>query len=231
MLSTRTGALVSAAAMLLGVQPAFAAGSLRSADIRVRFDGALACQVVADFDVEAANTTGITHRLVAPDGVVVGDVSITGNATLAAAPSLVGQTRVLTANLDDGRAGTHAYRLTYAIRRERDARTFTCPIWLPDAPTSGSGRPVSVLVELPADATPLPDSFPGFVWSSTQGTSALANVPAFVRVPFSTPTAPASWLDRMGIRRLTDVAVVALVVGASAWRLVTLRRRRNASVA
>jgi hypothetical protein len=88
-------------------------------------------------------------------------------------------------------------------------------------PSTGRLGAIRIEVRLPAASRPAA-SMPALTWSGSVGTTALAHVPAFVRVAFATAGDPTPTdLPRM----MDALAVVVFVAASGVW---LWRRRRRA---
>lgn len=107
-------------------------------------------------------------------------------------------------------------RPTYQLRYRADvapARSFRCPVWLPDVATDGIARRVTLSVELPPGAMP-GDAMPSLAWTGTRGVATLGHLPAFVHVPFGAAGAAPGW----GIGATMDaVGAVVIVLSVALW--------------
>lgn len=213
------GCLASAAA----AGPAGAA-TLDAADARIAFTAPAACRVEIAFTIAAGEAGTVEHRLFLDGDARVEEVSVESALATADAPVRRGAAALLEMRLP-GR-GRHAYRLAYRVDQHAAAR-FRCPLWLPAAPTQGTGGRVRLAVTLPPRAVPLGGAFPRLVWDRGTGRVALAHMPAFVRVPFAGPDEPWSFAAGLGVDRSMEIVAVGLLAAAwAAWLRLRRRRRR-----
>ena len=158
--------------------------------------------------------TEIEHRIESFAGSRV-DLDEVRGAQPIAEPRSIGRTTALVLRLD---------RPDYQIRYRVDqgaGRRDRCPLWLPAVATTGQLDAVRLEIRLPGGSRPS-SSMPALVWSGSVGTTTLAHVPAFVRVPYSARGTAAGW----DLSRVMDGSAVAVLAGAS---LVWLWRRRRST--
>lgn len=209
LLSTGDGVLTAA--------PVWAAPVLRAADITITITSPASCDVTMTLTAEG--TEQIEHRIEAfpagagpasdgaPPGVQLLDVS---GATPIGEIRRVGQTRALVLRPDRTPYSFRYRAVQPAGRRDR------CPLWLPAIPSDGQSRSIRLRVTLPADALP-GSTMPAFAWTGREGAATMANVPAFVRVPYTLPGDPRPW----DLGAVVDGTAVFLFVAVSAiwmWR-------------
>jgi hypothetical protein len=200
------------------------AATLDAADARIAFTAPAACRVEIAFTIAAGEAGTVEHRLFLDGDARVEEVSVESALATADAPVRRGAAALLEMRLP-GR-GRHAYRVAYRVDQHAAAR-FRCPLWLPAAPTQGTGGRVRLAVTLPPRAVPLGGAFPRLVWDGGAGTVALAHMPAFVRVPFAGPDEPWSFAARLGVDRSMEIVAVGLLAAAwAAWLRLRRRRRR-----
>jgi hypothetical protein len=194
--------------------PALAAASpmVLSADVDVRVASPTSCEVTIALRVEGA--IEVEHRIESFDAAVVQLEELQG-ARAVAGPQTIGRTQSVVLRLEHS-----DYRLRYRSERGR-ARGERCPIWVPTIPSTGKLGTVRINVRLPDGSRPS-GSMPALTWSGPIGTTALAHMPAFVRVPYATPGAPAAW----DVSRMMDSLAVTFFVASSLVWLWWRRRRR-----
>ena len=135
-----------------------------------------------------------------------------------------GKTTVLSAQLA---AGSQTTTLRYHVT-QASAWAYRCPIWLPAVPTDGRPGAVNLQVELPSGATLTGATLPPMQRSEAGGSSSLAHVPAFVRVPYAAQ-GRVSIAPGEDVTRVMDAATVGVLLVASlVWVVVRERRRRRA---
>jgi hypothetical protein len=186
-----------------------AAPSVRSAEVRIAFASPTSCTVELTLAVDADE---VEHRLDAPRGGRIELIEVRGAGTVRG-PADVGQTKALVL-----RPEAQHYTLRYAVELPPE-RAGRCPLWIPTVPTEGRGQAVRIVARIPAGATAV-GTMPAFSWSGGEGTATIGHLPAFVRVPYAMPGAPAPW----NIAMIMDGASLATLAGATlAW--VRYRRR------
>jgi hypothetical protein len=194
--------------------PALAAASpaVVSADVHVSVASPTSCEVTMALRVEGA--VEVEHRIEFFDAAVVHLEEVQG-ARAVAGPQTIGRTQSVVLRLAQS-----DYRLRYRsdlgrTRRER------CPIWVPTIPSTGKLGTVRINVRLPDGSRPS-GSMPALTWAGPIGTTALAHMPAFVRVPYAAPGVPAGW----DVSRVMDSLAVTFFVAASLVWLWWRRRRQ-----
>jgi hypothetical protein len=196
---------------------ASAADVLNEARVRIAMADPLTCAVTASFVVALAGGNTVEHRLQRLEGSRLELLEVTG-ATQGVSRS-VGITEALTVTLPG--AGTHRYELRYRVVQP-DAWAFRCPVWLPTVAGDGRSRSIEIEAVLPSDARAAGGSFPAFQWADGIGRATLANLPAFVRLPYVAPGETHS--PTRDVSRLMDVtAVGVLIAGTVLW---VIRKRR-----
>jgi hypothetical protein len=183
---------------------------LRSATAAIAITSPTSCEVTLTLTVD--NATEVEHRVEIVEGASLVLSEISGAAP-AAEPRTIGRTRALFVAPQ-----RPDYVLRYHVDQPADW-AYRCPLWLPTTPTDGRSREVHITVSLPPGATPV-GTMPAFAWSGREGSATLAHLPAFVRVPYSTPGQPAPW----NIARLMDILTVFVLVAATG---VWARRQRQ----
>jgi hypothetical protein len=148
----------------------------------------------------------VEHRIEAFEGSQVTLLSVT-NASLVGDPATKGSTRSLILQ-----PGSSPYEIVYAVR-QTSSRSERCPLWLPTIPTDGRSRGVALHVQLP-DATLPGRSMPLLHWTGTSGTTTLAHVPAFVRVPYVREGESPAW-DVAAI--IDSIALFIILVSTALW--------------
>ncbi len=218
--------LAGAGVAVVGLAVAAAAAPvLTSADARITFSAATACEVALTLTVTGA--TDIEHRLEILDGSRTELLEVRG-AAQAGAVREIGRTLALVVK-PSGESYTLRYRVT-----QPDHRPHRCPIWLPAAPADGLTRNVRLRVAVPP-GTSASGTMPSLAWTGAGpddaaspaptgpvGVATLGHLPAFVVVPFAAAGRPRPW----DVSRVMDAAAIGTLVLASA---VWLRRRKGPS--
>lgn len=201
-------------AVMAWAVPALAAGSpaVVSADIRISVTSPTSCEVTMALRVEG--TTDVEHRIESFDDAVVHLEAVRG-ARPVVGPQAIGRTQAVVLRLEQS-----DYQLRYRAV-QGSARRDRCPVWVPAVPSTGQLGTVRMSVRLPDDSQPS-GSMPALTWSGPVGTTSLAHVPAFVRVPYSARGTAAVW----DVSRVMDGLAVTVFVGASLVWLWWRRRRR-----
>jgi hypothetical protein len=186
--------------------------ALVSADIRVTVTSPTSCDVTMLLRVEGASD--VAHRIESFDGAVILLDEVRG-AQAMSGPETIGRTRAVRLRLDQAE-----YALRYRAE-QGSRRRDRCPLWVPAIPSTGRLGAIGIEVRLPDGSRPAA-SMPALTWSGSIGTTALAHVPAFVRVAFATPGEPTP----LDLPRMMDA--LAVVVFAAASGVWLWRRRRRA---
>lgn len=201
---------------LTAVSPA--ADTLQEARVRIAMADPVTCDVTASFAVALDRGGDIEQRLQRLEGSGVHLLGITG-VEQSTPPRTVGVTEVLVIRFPS--PGTHRYEIRYRVTQP-DEWAYRCPVWLPAIPADGRSRNVMIEVTLPPAALPAGGAFPGFEWEDGVARAVLGNVPAFIRLPFTTPGQASPAARDLG--RIMDIAAVGvLVAGTALW---AARRRR-----
>jgi hypothetical protein len=193
---------------------AYAASVLDQADVRVRFESPVTCEVTEALTISLDTATVVDHRVQSFDGSAIQLLGISG-ADAQQPPVAAGRTEVLRVRFAPG---THAYTITYRVT-QTEAWAFRCPTWLPVVPADGRSRNVRLAVDLPSGATPASNVFPALDWRGNRGAAVLGHLPSFVRVPYDAPGSPTP--ATLDMRRTMDLTAIALLVGGTglwAWR-------------
>lgn len=161
--------------------------------------------------------TEVEHRIESFDGsqVVVEEVR---GAEPIGEPQTIGRTRALVLRLQQP-----DYEIRYRAW-QGDSRRDRCPLWVPTIPTTGQLAAIRVEIQLPPGSRPA-SSMPAFSWNGVTGTAMLANLPAFVRVPYAATGEAAAW-DLL--RVMDGLAATVFVAASSVW--LWRRRRRGPTV-
>jgi len=219
---------LSTVACLLGTAAtvANAAPVVRAARVHAVLTSPTACDVEAAYTIQADQPAPIRFTLQTFDGTQVELSAVNGAGVAASQVQPTGKTTVFSTQLTGGsQTTTLRYHVTQASEW-----AYRCPIWLPAIPTDGRPGAVSLQVEWPSGATLTGATLPPLRQTQTGGSSSLANIPAFVRVPYSAagdPHPASSW----DVTRVMDAATIAVLLGSSVlWLVVRERRRRRAPV-
>ena len=219
---------MSAVACLAGTAAtaANAAPVVRAARVHAVLTSPTACDVEASYTIQADQPASIRFTLQTFDGTQV-ELSAVNDATVTA--SLVQRTGKTTVFSTQLTGGSQTTTLRYHVTQASEW-AYRCPIWLPAIPTDGRPGAVSLQVQWPTGATLTGATLPPLQDMQTGGSSSLANIPAFVRVPYAVagdPHPASSW----DVIRVLDVATVAALLGSSVlWLVVRERRRRRRPV-
>ncbi|MFN8061273.1 MAG: hypothetical protein U0Q12_19085 [Vicinamibacterales bacterium] len=199
---------------------------LQESHAEVTWSSSTDCRVTQHFVVASGDAMSVSHRIVVYPGATIEETEVSGEGVASLPMGDAGRTQRL--DVTGARGSEWRYSVAYRARVTPEW-AYRCPLWLPDAPSTGALDRMHVDVALPAAALPLPDAFPALAWDGGRGRAALANLPIMVRTPFDDPStgiAPGSF-DRLGRRRLVDVITVAAVVIASGGWLANRRRRQR----
>ena len=158
--------------------------------------------------------TEVEHRIESFDGSQVVVEEVRGAVSIGE-PQAIGRTRALVLRLRQP-----DYEIRYRAR-QGDGRRDRCPLWVPAIPTTGQLAAIRLELRLPPGSRPA-SSMPALSWNGTTGTATLANLPAFVRVPYTATGETAAW-DLL--RVMDGLAVTVFVAASSVW---LWRRRRRA---
>jgi hypothetical protein len=177
------------------------------------------CDVTSRFVVDTAEPAIVEHHLLvtgtaAPRFVVLG--------AIVADTNVVGRTARVPVSLTG--SGRNEYSVRYAVRLPAAARD-RCPLLVPAAPTDGVSRAVQLEVEVPPESNRLPGEFPAFAWEGGRGAVTISHMPSFVRIPYVARGTPVTWRETIDVRRIVDVAALA-IIGVSTLAWAALRRRR-----
>jgi hypothetical protein len=208
----REGLAIAAIVLLMAFAwptSASAAPVLRSADIRMVIRSADACEVTMTLAVEGGGP--IDHRIEAREDSQITLGAVRG-ARQVSEPRTVGRTLSLVLETT-----TSEYSLSYSVQQPRAQNR--CPLWVPAAPADGVSRGVRINVELPPGMT-AGGTMPAFTWNRPIGTTTLAHIPAFVRVPFAPEGESTIWDVS------TAMDALAILVFAAASGIWMWRRRR-----
>ena len=206
-------------ALVLAAAPgAAAADVLQQAQVRIALTDAVTCEVVVSFAVALDRPGNVEHRLQRLDGSRLDLIGVTGASHVAPVRS-VGTTEALT--LSFPAAGVHRYEVRYRVAQS-EQWAYRCPVWLPTVAADGRSRNVEIEVVLPPDARPASGTFPVLRWEGRTGRTTLANVPAFLRLPYEAPSETRRPPADLG--RLMDIAAVGMLIAGTALWIV--RRRR-----
>ena len=198
------------ACVLTASSSILAAPVLRSADLKIAVTSPTSCEVTMSLAVDGGSD--IDHRIETFEGSRIELEAVRG-ARQVDRVRAIGRTQSLVLRPD-----AETYELRYRAQQP-PGRAHRCPIWLPVVPTDGRSRAVRLEVDLPASTAP-GASMPAFTWTGPHGAAALANLPAVVRIPFTSPGEARGW----GIDSVMDA--LAIVVFAGATALWTWRARR-----
>jgi hypothetical protein len=202
---------------------------VRAAQIHAVFASPTSCDVEAAFTIESDKPAAVPFSLQTFDGTRVDLSSANGAAVPASELQHVGTTTVWAAHPSG--AGRVTTTLRYRATQSSEW-AYRCPIWLPAIPTDGQPGTVRLQVEWPAGAVQTGSTLPPLSRTPAGGTSMLAHVPAFVRVPFVGAGESRSALTAWDVTRFMDVATVVTLLGASlVWLVVRQRRRRRTPAA
>jgi hypothetical protein len=195
------------ACVLTASSSILAAPVLLSADLKIAVTSPTSCEVTMSLAVDGG--ADIDHRIETFEGSRIELAAVRG-ARQVDRVRAIGRTQSLVLRPD---ARTYEFR----YRAQQPAgREHRCPIWLPVVPTDGRSRVVRLEVDLPASTTP-GASMPAFTWTGPHGAAALGNLPAVVRIPYTSPGDARGW----SIDSVMDALAIAVVAGATAlwmWR-------------
>ena len=211
---THPRALLIATVLTVAAASAAAAPVVTTAAIRIVVTSPASCEVTMALRLEGAGE--IEHRIESFDGSSAEILELRGARNVGEA-RLVGRTRGLTLQLD-----RPDYQLRYRATQSAD-RADRCPLWIPAAATTGQLGQVQIDVQLPDGSRP-GGSMPALAWTGSIGTTAIAHVPAFVRVPYFVAGEAARW-DVLQVMDAVTVAVFAAASGIWLWRRRRLRAR------
>jgi hypothetical protein len=212
--------------LLLVILPGLSASTwaeprLIEARAHVTFTSVTECLVDQTFRIDNADDAAVAHRLVRFPGATIDRLAADGSS-IEGDVDEVGRTLIAAVNVPGGGA---EYRMAHRTRVD-EAWAGRCPLWLPDAGSTGALGRMTIEVSLPDGSVVLPDAFPRLAWDGARGTTRLSNLPSQVRVAFALGEAEAGWAARIGRQRLLDV--LTLVILASASSIWWARRRRRA---
>jgi hypothetical protein len=192
--------------------------TLRAADVAVAFQPGGGCDVAMTFVIESPEPVRVVHRLIPAEGTAVRALTI-GGVTAEPQPDS-DRAVVVPVPIRSSDPISVRYRVVPAARP-----VDRCPLLVPDAPTAGISRVVTIAVTLENGGQPLPGQFPAFSWDSSGGRVTLGHLPAFVRVPNAPPGRPLGWRDTLDVSPIVDVAALVLLSGATALWMARQRRR------
>jgi hypothetical protein len=198
------------ACVLTASSSIFAAPVLRSADLRIAVTSPTSCEVTMSLAVDGGSD--IDHRIETYEGSRIELAAVRG-ARQVDRVRTIGRTQSLVLRPD-----AETYEVRYRAQQPA-GREHRCPIWLPVVPTDGRSRAVRLEVDLPPSTTP-GSSMPAFTWTGPHGAAALGNLPAVVRIPYTSPGEARGW----SVDSVMDALAIAAVAGATA--LWTWRARR-----
>jgi hypothetical protein len=213
-----SGAACLCAAIAVGFAQSADAATMRDARVAIVFTSG-ACEVMSRFVVDTPDPVVVDHHLLltgneAPRFVVLG--------AIAGHTNVVGRTARVPISLTGSGRNEYSVRYSVAVPRAAGDR---CPLLVPAAPTDGVSRGVHLQVEVPAETSRLPGEFPAFAWDGVRGAVAISHLPSFVRVPHVARGTAVTWRDTVDLRRILDVAALA-IIGASTLAWIVVRRRQ-----
>jgi hypothetical protein len=192
--------------------PAAASPAIVAADIRVIVSSPSSCEVTMALRVDG--TTEVEHPIEA-FGDAVAHLDEVQGAQVLTGPRRSGRTQMVALQLQQP-----DYELRYRFVQNSE-RLGRCPVWVPAIPSTGTLGSIRISVRLPDESQP-GASMPALTWSGSVGSTALAHVPAFVRVSYSARGAAVTW----DVARVMDGLAVAVFAVASLMWLWRRGRRR-----
>jgi hypothetical protein len=205
------------AAIALGLAPLAQAATMRDARVTIVFSPG-ACTVTSRFVVDTAEPVLVDHHLRLSGELVPRFVTL---GAIAGETRVVGRTVRVPMSLTG--SGRNEYSVRYSVMLPAAARD-RCPLLVPAAAADGVSRVVHLEAEVPDGAKRMPGEFPAFAWQGSRGAVTIGHMPSFVRIPHVAPGTPVTWRDTVDVRRIVDVAAVA-IIGVSTLAWMALRRR------
>ena len=212
---------LSALAVVLSTAGGAAGQTLGALTIEARASDASRFEIAAAYRLrERAGTDVLVHRaMVFPDQRIDDlRVSSSGRDVPFRATSGAGSMEL---RVEVSAATDDAYDLTYRVRSEGNPRL---PIFVPISCRVPPDSRVHISFHPPPGLTVGVDSFPRLTRAGGAFDASLVDVPSFLLVPLQ-PAGAESWLSALtSVGALTNLALSAMVIGASGcwWRL---RRR------
>ena len=205
--------------------PVAAAPVIHGAQIEIVLTSPTSCEVDADYTIQIDRPGPVPFTLQTFDSTRVELSSVNGVPAAESDIQHSGKTTVFTAQF--GAAATEHTRLRYRVTQGADW-AYRCPIWLPAVPTDRRSGTVNLRVAWPGGASIAGTTLPPLQRTQTGGSSSLAHIPSFVRVPYLTAGETQSALSGWDVSRVVDAAATVFLAGASlVWLGLRERRRRR----